>query len=234
MSPATQAGYDELVSILEAELAPVAAGFEQLTADQWRTPTNLIPIEPNKPRWTLLELAGHLDISIGITRMLIADAVSGEPVSERDAVDLFIFPSAEVPSEFYDYAYTMVEDREPSALAGGLRDTFTQTVDEARRTEPSTVGAFSGFEPYPLIRLDDFISTRIVEAVVHGIDLTDALGCPSTATREGVAHTAGILDSLLTRSRVGGRPLDLDDDVAWLRAASGRATHPDPRLPLIL
>ena len=26
---------------------------------------------------------------------------------------------------------------------------------------------------------------------------------------------------------------DLGDDIAWVRAASGRAGHPDPRLPLI-
>ena len=29
------------------------------------------------------------------------------------------------------------------------------------------------------------------------------------------------------------RPAGLADDMAWVRAASGRAPHPDPRLPLI-
>ena len=32
------------------------------------------------------ELAGHLDISIGITGALIAEAVAGEPEPQRDAV----------------------------------------------------------------------------------------------------------------------------------------------------
>jgi hypothetical protein len=103
-----------------------------------------------------------------------------------------------------------------------------------RNNEPSTVGLFPGYQPNPLIRLDEFISTRIVEAVVHGIDLTDAVARPPTATPEGVAHTARLLDSLLARTRAGGRPPDLADDVAWLRAASGRDAHPDPRLPLLL
>ncbi len=44
---------------------------------------------------------------------------------------------------------------------------------------------------------------------------------------------AGILDELLARSSVAGRPDDLSDDMAWVRAASGRAEHDDPRLPLI-
>jgi hypothetical protein len=234
MPPVARTSYDQIVTILEMELAVVAGGFELLTAEQWRTPTNLTPVDPNKPAWTLLELAGHLDISIGITRMLIADAVPGEPEPDRDAVDFFIFPSANVPSEFYDYAYTMVEGHNPSAMPGVLRNTFTDTIEIARGTAPSTVGAFPGFEPYPLIRLDEFASSRIVEAVVHGIDLTDALGRPSTATAAGIAHTAGLLDDLLTRSRFGVRPPDLHDDTAWIRAASGRGTHPDSRLPLIL
>ena len=54
------------------------------------------------------------------------------------------------------------------------------------------------------------------------------------ATPEGLAVTAAILDELLAR-RTAGRPPDLaGDDLAWVRAASGRGpAHPDPRLPLI-
>jgi hypothetical protein len=48
-----------------------------------------------------------------------------------------------------------------------------------------------------------------------------------------VTATAAILDELLTRRTVAGRPADLTDDMAWVRAASGRSPHPDPRLPLI-
>jgi len=43
-----------------------------------------------------------------------------------------------------------------------------------------------------------------------------------------------ILDELLARKTVAGRPAGLGDDMAWVRAASGRGPeHPDPRLPLI-
>ena len=31
----------------------------------------------------------------------------------------------------------------------------------------------------------------------------------------------------------GREPADLTEDLAWVRAASGRAPHPDPRLPLL-
>jgi len=33
---------------------------------------------------------------------------------------------------------------------------------------------------------------------------------------------------------VAGRPADLGDDLTFIRAASGRGEHPDPRLPLII
>ena len=55
----------------------------------------------------------------------------------------------------------------------------------------------------------------------------------TTATPAGVELTAEILDDLLARRTVAGKPDDLSDDLAWVRAASGRAEHDDPRLPLI-
>ena len=46
--------------------------------------------------------------------------------------------------------------------------------------------------------------------------------------------TKEILDDLLGRRTVPGRPSDLSDDLAFIRAAAGRAKHADPRLPLIV
>jgi hypothetical protein len=42
---------------------------------------------------------------------------------------------------------------------------------------------------------------------------------------------AALLDELLARR--AGRPADLTEGLAWVRAASGRAPHSDPRLPLL-
>jgi hypothetical protein len=93
---------------------------------------------------------------------------------------------------------------------------------------PDTIGP--GY--YALMRLDEFVASRIVEAVVHGLDITDAIGRESIATPGGTALTAAILDDLLACKTVAGRPADLADDMAWVRAASGRAEHVDPRPPL--
>jgi hypothetical protein len=115
-----------------------------------------------------------------------------------------------------------------------LAESFTRTIAEARATSPDVVGLFEfddGDET--LMRLGEFVPSRMVEAVVHGLDLTDALGQDPVATPEGVAMTAAIFDELLARWTVPGRPADLTDDMAWVRAASGRVPHSDPRLPLL-
>jgi hypothetical protein len=220
--------YQEFVDVLETELGVVLDGFRRLSPDDWATPTRLVPLDASLPHWTLFELAGHFDISIGLTRMLIADPQRGQ--TGRDRVSFFIFPRSEVAPVVYDYAYTMVEGKVPSDMVGVLEETFGKTIEESRVTLPETIGP--GY--YALMRLDEFVASRILEAVVHGLDLSDAMGWEPMATPEGIGVAADILDDLLARRTVAGRPGDLRDNLTWIRAASGRSLdHPDPRLPLI-
>ncbi len=219
--------YEDAVRTLDVELGGVEQAFRDLTDAEWQTSTKLQPLDETQPHWTLFELAGHFDISIGLTLMLMAEPQSGQV--GRDRTSFFIFPRSEVAPVVYDYAYTMVEGKRPQDMPDVLHEIFTKTIEGARAMAPDTVGP--GY--YALMRLDEFVPSRVVEAVVHGLDLTDAVGRESIATPEGVALTARILDDLLARKTVAGRPADLADDVAWVRAASGRAEHADPRLPLI-
>ena len=220
--------YKETVNILETELLQIEDVFRGLSDEEWQAPTKLEPLDEEEPHWTVFELAGHFDISIGLTRMLIASQEDGQV--GRDRVSFFIFPRIEVAPVVYGYAFTMVEGKTPSDMPDVLHETFSKTIEESRATPPETIG--SGY--YALMRLDEFVSSRVVEAVVHGIDLTDALGRDRLATDEAVAITADILDELLARRTVPGRPADLQsNDWEWIRAASGRSEHSDPRLPLI-
>ena len=219
--------YGQSIDILETELGRVQQAFAGLNPEEWSRPTKLVPLDPSKPPWTVFELAGHFDISIGLTRMLIDSKTEGQP--GRDRISFFIFPRSEVAPVVYDYAFTMVEGKTPADMPGRLHEVFTKTIEESRANPPETIG--SGY--YALMELGEFVPSRIVEAVVHGIDLTDALGREPIATAKGVEATAAILDELLARKTVQGRPADLTDDLAWVRAASGRGPHSDPRLPLI-
>jgi Mycothiol maleylpyruvate isomerase N-terminal domain len=219
--------YEDSISVLEAELAAVERAFTALSDDEWRLPTKLVPLDPGLPHWTVFELAGHFDIAIGLTRMLIAGADASQPA--RDRTSFFINPRSETAPVVYDYAYTMVAGKTPAEMPGVLHETFSKTVAEARAVPASTVGP-GYFAP---MRADEFVASRIVEAVVHGIDLTQALSRDSIATPEGIAATAAILDDLLARRTIPGRPAELSNDLDWILAASGRAEYGDTRLPLI-
>jgi uncharacterized protein (TIGR03083 family) len=200
--------YEQTISVLEAELAAVEGVFAGLSEDQWRLPTKLIPVDPDLPHWTVFELAGHFDISIGLTRMLISGRDASQPA--RDRTSFFINPRSETGPVVYQYAYTMVEGKTPADMPAVLHETFSRTLAEARAVDADTVGP-GYFAP---MRVDEFVASRIVEAVVHGTDLAQALGQASIATPEGIAATAAILDD-------------------WILAASGRAESRDNRLPLI-
>lgn len=220
--------YFETVDILESELNRLDEVFAGLSDEQWRMETKLIPLDAEAAHWTVFELAGHFDISIGLARMLMAEPQDGQV--GRDRVSFFIFPRSEVAPVVYDYAYTMVAGKTPEDMPNVLHETFSKTISEARSLSSDTVGP--GY--YALMRLDEFIASRVVEAVVHGIDLTEALGRGRLAGDAAVAVTAQILDELLARRTVAGRPADLlDNDWEWIRAASGRSEHSDPRLPVI-
>jgi len=221
------ASYESVIAILEAELAAVAEAFGGLEPEQWRRSTLLVPVDPGLPKWTVFELAGHFDIAIGLTRMLIAGHEDAQPA--RDRTSFFINPRSETAPVVYGYAYTMVEGKMPADMPGVLAETFAKTIAEARAVPPSLVGP-GYFAP---MRVDEFVASRVVEAVVHGIDLAQALGTAYFATADGIAVTAAILDDLLGRRTTGSRPAWLADDLEWILAASGRAPADDNRLPLI-
>jgi hypothetical protein len=198
-----------------------------LSPEEWRTPTKLVPVDASLPRWTVFELAGHFDIAIGLTRMLIDGRDDLQPA--RDRTSFFINPRSETAPVVYEYAYTMVEGKAPADMPGVLHETFSLTVSQARSVPADTVGP-GYFAP---MRVDEFVASRIVEAVVHGTDLTEALGRDPIATTDGIKVTASILDDLLARRTVGRRPPELSDDWDWIMVASGRAPFDDTRLPLI-
>ena len=180
------------------------------------------------PRWTVKQLVAHIDISIGLMSALVASAQDGQV--GRDRVSFFIANRNEVAPVVYDYAVGLAAEHTPESLAERVSATISATVEGASSNPPDLIG--SGF--FVLMRLDEWVPTRTVEAVVHGLDLTDALGRDPIATPAGTAVTAAILDELLARRTVAGRPADLGDDLTFIRAASGRGEHPDPRLPLIV
>src|SRR4029077_16173160 len=171
--------YETTIEVLAGELSQVEAAFRGLTGPQWAAFTQLVPVQEDRPPWPGLELAGHFDISIGLTAMLLEGRGDLQPA--RDRTSFFINPRSETGPVVYQYAYTMVGDKTPAEMADVLAETFGQTIEEARAVPAGTVGP-GYFAP---MQVDEFVASRVVEAVVHGLNLTLALGRAPIATPEG-------------------------------------------------
>ena len=139
----------------------------------------------------MFELAGHFDISIGLTRMLI-DGL-GEERPARDRTSFFINPRSETGPVVYGYAYTMVEGKTPADMPGVLAETFGKTIEEARSVPAGAVGP-GYFAP---MQVDEFVASRVVEAVDIG---QPALGGQSLGVIERVAKR------LAEQDHVGPQP----------------------------
>jgi len=110
--------------------------------------------------------------SAALTNMLI-DGRGRQPARPGPDPASFINPRSETGPVVYTYAYTMVEGKTPEQMPGVLAGTFAKVVDGCRSVSADTVRA-------RLLRADAGRRVRrqagSSRAVVHGLDLTLALG----------------------------------------------------------
>lgn len=230
METATQTrSYEELTDALAEALQALEDTLADLSEQDWNRPTLLRTTNPDIPPWNVLQLAAHFDIFMGLVLGLVGEPSGGQPTLDRASFCIAVSDSGQGPV-LYQYMADHAKAHAPATIVQTVRETFKQALDAIRTTPPDTVGpAF-----YGQMRLDEFVATRIVEAVIHGIDLTDALGRAPLNMPKAIPIAAEILDDVVARTRVPGRPADLaDDDLAFIRAASGRGEHSDARFPVV-
>jgi uncharacterized protein (TIGR03083 family) len=223
--------YDEMVEALAEEGLPALENtLSGLTPQDFERPTLLQPPEPGKPPWTVLQLAAHFDVFMGLTMDLVAEPQSAQPVVDRASFYISVSDRSKVSPVIYQYIVDHAQGHTPATIVDQVAATFTQALQAIRTTPPDTIGP--GF--FGPMRLEEFVATRLVETQVHGMDLTDALGAPPLSMPTTTTMAAEVLDEVLARRAVPGRPADLEgDDLAFIRAATGRGEHPDPRLPVV-
>jgi Mycothiol maleylpyruvate isomerase N-terminal domain len=223
--------YQEMVEALAEEGLPALQDtLAELAPEDWQRPTLLRPPEPDKPPWTVLQLAAHYDVFMGLTMPLVAEPQAAQPVVDRASFYIWVSDRSKVSPVIYQYIVDHAQGHTPASLRGKVAETFSQALEAIRTTPPDTIGP--GF--FGPMRLDEFVATRLVETQVHGLDLTDALAAPPLAMPRVTTMAAEVLDEVLARRAVPGRPADLQgDDLAFIRAAAGSGEHPDPRLPVV-
>jgi uncharacterized protein (TIGR03083 family) len=223
--------YDEMVDALAAEGLPqLQDTLAGLTAAGWERPTLLQPPEAGRPPWTVLQLAAHFDVFMGLTLGLVAEPMVAQPVVDRASFYISVSDRTKVAPVIYQYIVGHAHGHTPATILDTVSETFKQALEAIRTTPPDTLGP--GF--FGPMRLEEFVATRLVEVQVHGMDLTDALGAPPLSMPRVTTMAAEVLDEVLARRAMPGRPADLEgDDLAFIRAAAGRGDHPDPRLPVV-
>ena len=223
--------YEEMVDALAEEGLPaLQAKLSDLSSEDWQRPTLLRPPEADRPPWTVLQLAAHFDVFMGLTMGLVAEPMEVQPVVDRASFYISVSDRSRVSPVSYQYIVDHAHGHTPATILDKVNETFTQALEAIKTTPPDTIGP--GF--FGPMRLDEFVATRLVETRVHGLDLTDALGVPLLSMPRTTVMAAEVLDEVLARRAVPGRPADLEsDDLAFIRAAAGRGEYPDPRLPVV-
>jgi uncharacterized protein (TIGR03083 family) len=223
--------YDEMVDALATEGLPALLdSLAGLAPEDWERPTLLRPPDAEQPHWTVLQLAAHFDVFMGLTMGLVAEPMSAQAVVDRASFYISVSDRSKVSPVIYQYIVDHAQGHTPATILDTVRVTFKQALEAIRATPPDTIGP--GF--FGPMRLDEFVATRLVEVQVHGMDLTDALGAPLLSMPRVTTMAAEVLDEVLARRAVPGRPTDLEgDDLEFVRAAAGRGEHPDPRLPIV-
>jgi uncharacterized protein (TIGR03083 family) len=225
--------YDQMVEALAESLQGLEDTLSSLSPEEWNRPTLLRPVDPNAPPWDVLTLGAHINFFMGMTLTLVGEAQEGQPCLDRVSFCMAASDRSQVAPVVYQYMIDLAKGHTPSTMLDTVRDTFKNVLDAIRTTPSDTIGsgAPAFFAP---MRLDEFVPTRVVETVVHGMDLTDAVGRPPLDLPKATPIAAEILDEVLARVKISGRPADLvGDDLAFIRAAAGRGEHPDPRFPVV-
>lgn len=232
MTPTAQTRtYNEMVEALAEGLHVVEDTLADLSEADWERPTLLQPPDPEARPWDVLTLALHFDVFLGMTGALVGGAQDAPPARDRASFCISVADRSLVAPVVYRYMLDLVQGHTPATVLDTVRQASKNTLEVARTSPPDTVGpGWAG----ALIRLDEFVATRVLETLIHGLDLTDALGRPPLAMPKATPIVAELLDEIVARMAVPGRPADLvGDDLAFIRAASGRGEHPDPRLPVV-
>src|SRR5581483_7890286 len=94
-----------------------------------------------------------------------------------------------------EYAWKGIEQANPAQLRAAYDQVVESTISAAQSTPPTAVSA-TFFGP---MTMAEFLPTRTLEAVVHGHDVSEAVGRPPHITPAARAVTVALLEDLLAR-----------------------------------
>ncbi len=183
-----------------------------------------LSVESSLPNWSIGALIGHITISLNLSKLSKASHPEEHQtqISFREWMRRTSEFSSEIDLMTRGYAKKRSDDDLGKQFIEGAREArdFLETVDEELRI------VLPAWDVW--LSIEDFLLGRVVELTCHGIDLSRSIG----SARQPAASAASLVAKLLDSDFGDFRPDGLDDDTAWICAATGRETHNDRRLPL--
>jgi uncharacterized protein (TIGR03083 family) len=184
-----------------------ATTLAALSADAWARPTRL-------EGWDVHALVAHHAMFVGALTRLAANPVDGEPTvtTARDMLRGFNAPGGNAHTlapAIADLARSQAGAQPPAALVERFALDAPAALDTVRAAG-SVVVEYFGNGTFPITEV---LAIGILEAVVHGLDLTRAVGVAPDLPAAAVAFTVALLAGLA-------------EPVAFVEAATGRVATP--------
>ena len=206
-----------VVDALAREVGSVGQLLHVLKPKQWELPTRCAPL-------TVRELTAHMIRgAVRIEEMLDAGPVDSEP--EKDAITYFQFDSTNEGPVIVKRAQEAAASF-PADLAKAWDLEWTKALQRARMhlgDDPVLPNIFG------LIHLSEYLKTRIVEVLIHHMDLDDALGKKPHPDPGALEIVGDVLRGLLGTDL---RPVGVDD-VRFALIGTGRAPLNDDERQLL-
>jgi uncharacterized protein (TIGR03083 family) len=194
-----------VLDVLRGEADALVRALGALPAGAWEEPTRCTP-------WAVRDVAGHLVV----TMARVAGMVAGDAPARADTTAAQYYRADErfgagTDAERIEAARQRAASTSPSAL-----------IDELSSVIAEGIGACAGQPAGRVVRtrhgdamlLGDFLTTRVVELGLHGLDIADAAGREPWITAAATDHLVRLLFP------------DTSPKLALLRLASGRGAQP--------
>jgi uncharacterized protein (TIGR03083 family) len=169
---------DHVPAAFRAETHALAAVLAGLPADAWARPTRCTP-------WLVRDVVGH--VIVGLARVPPMLATPAAAAGEADTSATAYYRAD------YRYSAGANTDRVHTAQARAAAPELVADLVEAARATDEAYRQAAGARVVrtrhgDAMLLADFLTTRVVEVAVHGLDITDALDLPPCLTAAGAAH----------------------------------------------
>jgi uncharacterized protein (TIGR03083 family) len=173
------------------------------------------------PGWDILTLAAHTMRAPDVV-LTYGLNVTTEPPA-RNRISYYDFKGADIAEAVTQRAREAAETTTAKTIAADFAQVMAKSTEFLETLKGETVIKVI----FGTIAVEEYIPTRILEMVIHSLDLTESLGLAPILHPAAEAVTLEILEALLE----GERPAALSDNVAFLEAATGRKPYPGLVIP---